>query len=450
MVKRAHLLLAILIMSLLSIAQAETSKSFKFENQREETFDLENFLKETRYKTETVDSTCTRQEPYVQNVCKDVTKYRQECRQEPGRQDCRTVYDNVCRTDYRYENECRYERGPDICRVVVRYRQECSQTSGGRQCRMEPGRVDCRIAPNGEQKCEKIPPREVCSNGPGRQECRQVPYDERECSAGPSRQVCQQVSRPYQVCENRPRQQCEWIPERQICNQVPDRVVKECKDETLYKSVQYACKKDVQVPEVVTLRTHRANVSVLFNTQSADAPATFNVGLSEKGEMEITGKEEVGSGAVAFVKRDVKNSLQGDINTIKAIYSVAIYNKADLFSVNSKGITNVDLNKRSMSFVVNGKFDKARSTLAVTISRKNEQKFNKILKPSQFTAKFDGSVTRVDVDLQSLGAPKLGGLFNKTHSVTLKLKMDYSDVGDLLLPKLGELSTSTSVETEVD
>ena len=77
-------------------------------------------------------------------------------------------------------------------------------------------------------------------------------------------------------------------------------------------------------------------------------------------------------------------------------------------------------------------------------------KFNKTLKPSQFSAKFDGFVTRIDVDLESLGAPKLGGLFNKTHTVSLKLKMDYSDVGDLLLPKLGELATSTSVETEVD
>lgn len=449
MVKKAHLLLTILIMSLLSIAQAETSKSFKFENQREETFDLENFLKETRYKTETVDATCSRQEPYVENICRDVQKYRQECRQEPGRQDCRTVYDNICRTEYRYENECRYERGQDICRNVTRYRQECSNTGGGRQCRMEPGRVDCRII-NGENKCVKVPPREVCSNTPGRQECRQVPYYERECSRGQDRQICQQVSRPYQVCENRPRQQCEWIPEKQICNQVPDRVVKECQDETLYKTVQYACKKEVQVPHVVTLKTHLANVSVLFDAQSTDAPATFNVGLSSQGEMEITGKEEVGSDAVAFVKRDVKNTLQGDINTIKAIYNVAIYNKADLFSVNSKGITNVDLNKRSMSFVVNGKFDKARSSLAVYISRKGETKFNKTLKPSQFTAKFDGSVTRVDVDLQALGAPKLGGLFNKSHSVTLKLKMDYSDVGDLLLPNLGELSTSTSVETDVD
>lgn len=449
MVSKAHMLLAILIMSLLNIAGAETEKSFKFENQREEVFDLENFLKETRYKTETQDATCYRQEPYIENVCRDVTKYRQQCHTEPGRQDCRTVYDQICRTENRYENECRYERGEQSCRVVVRYRQECSQTGGGQQCRTEPGRVECHRAPNGENKCEKIPPREVCSGSPSRQECRQVPYEERECSEGPSRQVCNQVNRPHQVCESRPRQQCEWIPAEQVCNQVAY-TVNECKDETLYNQIPYACKKDVQVPYVVTLRTHQANVQVLFDAKSADAPSTFRVGLSEKGEMEIVGKEEAGSSAVAFVKRDVKNSLQGDINTIKAIYKVALYNKSDLFSVSSKGITNVDLNKRSLSFVVNGKFDKARSTLSVNISKKDETKFNKVLKPAQFSAKFDGTVTRVDVDLESLGAPKLGGVFNKNHTVSLKLKMDYSDVGDLLLPKLGELSTSTTVEAEVD
>lgn len=449
MVSKAHTLLAILIMSLLNIAQAETSKSFRFENQREEIFDLENFLRETRYKTETVDSTCYRQEPYIENVCRDVTKYRQECRTEPGRQDCRTVYDQICRTENRYENECHYERGPQSCRVVTNYRRECSTVGGGQQCYTEPGRVDCRRQPNGENRCEKIPPRQVCSNAPSRQECRQVPYQERECTDGPSRQVCRQVNRPQQVCENRPRQQCEWIPAQQICSQIPY-VVNECKDETLYKQIPYACKKDIQVPYVVTLRTHQANVQVLFDAKSAEVASIFNVGLSEKGEMEITGKEEAGSAAVAFVKRDVKNSLQGEINTIKAIYKIALYNKEDLFSVNSKGITNVDLNKRSMSFIVNGKFDKARSTLYVNISKNGEVKFNKTLKPAQFSAKFDGSVTRIDVDLESLGAPKLGGLFNKTHSVGLKLKMDYSDAGELLLPKLGELSTSTSVDAEVD
>lgn len=153
-----------------AFAATESSKTFSFENQREESFDLENFLKETRYKTETIDTTCYRQEPYIENVCRDVVRYRQECQTIPGHQECRTVYDQVCRTENRYEQECHTERGPQSCRVVTRYRQECSTTGGGQQCRQVPGEVICRVI-RGENKCEKIPPRQECTNSPGHQQC---------------------------------------------------------------------------------------------------------------------------------------------------------------------------------------------------------------------------------------------------------------------------------------
>ncbi len=448
MISTARTLLVMVMMLVMSIAHAETSKIINFENQREEIFDLENWLKETRYKTETVDSTCYRSEPYTEYVCRDVTRYRQQCETIPGHQECRTVYDRVCRTENRYENECRTVPGEQQCRVVVRYRQECTTSGGGQQCHTVPGEVQCRVV-NGENRCTKIPPREVCETRPGQQQCRQVPYEERECSTGPSRQECRQVSRPHEVCENRSRQQCDWVPAEQVCRQVPY-TENVCGNETLYRQVPYACKKDIQVPYEVTLKTHQANVQVLFDAKGADLASQYTVNLSTKGDLEILGKEIAGSKAVAFVKRDVKNEAQADLNSIKAVYKVALYNKADLFSVNEKGISNVDLGKRSLSFVVNGKFDQARSSLLVKIAKKDDVKFEKTLKPSQFKAKFDGAVTRVDIDLESLGAPKLGGLFTKKHQVTLKLKMDYSDVGDVLLPKLGELSVGTSVEAEAD
>lgn len=449
MVSTARMLLAILMLTLMNIAHAETSKTITFENQREEIFDLENWLKETKYKTETVDSTCYNQVPYIENVCRNVTKYRQDCQTIPGHQECGTVYDRVCRTENRYENECHTERGPQSCRVVVNYRRECSNEGGGRECRTVPGDVQCHREPNGENRCVKIPPREVCENSPGRQVCKQVPYEERECSDGPSRQVCNQVNRPQQVCENRPRQQCDYVPARDVCSQVPYSV-KECSDETLYRQVPYACKKDVQVPYEVTLKTHQANVQVLFDAKSTEAASEFTVDLNTKGELALTGKELEGNSAIAFAKKDIKTSSQGDINTVKGIFKVSLLNKADLFQVSSKGITNVNLNKRSMSFVVNGKFDQKNSSLAVKIVKKGDVRFDKTLKSNQFKTKFDGSVTRVDVDLESLGAAKLGGIINKTYNVTLKLKMDYSALGDLVLPKLGELATQTSVEVELN
>jgi hypothetical protein len=448
MVSKARLLLAILMLTLMNFAHAETQKTVTFENQREEIFDLENFLKETKYKTETVDSTCYNQVPYTENVCRDVTRYRQSCHTEPAHQECGTVYDQVCRTETSYENECHTERGEPSCRVAVRYRQECSTESGGRQCHTVPGDVQCSIV-NGENRCVKIPPREVCDNAPGRQVCRQVPYEERECTDGPSRQVCEQVSRPHQVCENRPRQQCSIVPAENVCENVPYSA-RECKDEVLYRQVPYACKKDVQVPYEVLLKTHQANVQVLFDAKSTEAASQFTFDLNNKGELSIAGKELAGNKAMAFAKKDIKVESHGDINTIKGIFNVALYNKSDLFQVSEKGITNVDLNKRSLSFVVNGKYDHKNASLSVKIEKKNDVKFEKVLKSSQFSSKFDGKVTTVEVDLESLGAPKLGGLFNKTHTVTLKLKMDYAALGQLILPKMGELSVGTSVEAEAE
>lgn len=253
---------------------ADTSKAIAFDNQQQEVFSLENYLKKIEMIDQEVKDTCTRKVPYEENVCRDVTKYKkecstipaheeckqvnkpichtetqmeeechrlpstQECRQvpkqvceyetrydnvcntTPDRQECRNVTEQVCRNETRYENECRTVPGEQQCRVVVNYRQECSTVPGGQQCRTIPGEVQCQIV-NGENRCTKIPPRQECTTAPSRQECRQVPYEERECSQGPSRQECRQVPKQERVCENVSRQQCTTIPGRYECNQVP-------------------------------------------------------------------------------------------------------------------------------------------------------------------------------------------------------------------------------------
>jgi hypothetical protein len=426
---------------------AESKKSFRFENQKEEVFDLENFLKETRYKTETVQTTCYRQEPYVENVCRDVTRYRQECETVPGRQECRTVYDQVCRTENRYENECRYERGEPICRVVVNYRRECTQGSGGRQCRTIPGDVVCHRAPNGEQKCEKIPPREVCEDVPGREECRNVPYEERECSEGPSRQVCEQVNRPYQVCDNVSRQQCDWIPAHQQCSQIPYSV-NECKDETLYRQIPYDCIKDIQVPYEVVLKTHRANVKVLFNDLMVDSSPSYTVALDEKGAVQISGKVSNDNDLVSFATKEVKANSQGDINTINATVKVTHMKVGDMFNV--ERLSNIELGKKSLKFVVEGAFDPKRVTLGVNISKKGEVKFEKVLTPKQFKVVTSGSQSTVTVDLKSLGAPNLGGIFNRKHYVSLRLKLDLGVAGDVVIPLKRDMIVDHAEEVEVN
>ena len=257
-----------------NITYAETSKVIRFENQNEEVFDLESFLKDIKYVDEEVKDTCTKKVPYQENVCKKVTKHKKECgivpaheeckqvnkpicrtetkmeeecynlpgREQcssvsvpvcnyetkyenvcstsPSRQECRPVTEQECRNETRYEQECRTVPGENQCRVVVRYRQECSSTGGGQQCTTVPGRVECSIV-NGENRCVKIPPRQECSGTPSRQECRQVPYEERECSTGPSRQECRQVPRQERVCEDRTRQECRTVPGEYTCEKVP-------------------------------------------------------------------------------------------------------------------------------------------------------------------------------------------------------------------------------------
>ncbi len=267
-------LLACCLILQTNLAFTETFKKIEYQNQNEEVFDLENFLKQITMVDQEVKDTCTRQIPYEENVCREVTKYkkecktipaheecrqvnnpicrtetrmeeechdgpsRQECRQvpdrechyetkyeqecstTPDRQECRNVSEQVCRNETRYERECRTVPGEQQCRVVVNYRRECSTVPGGQQCRTIPGDIQCSIV-NGENRCVKIPPRQECTDAPSRQECRQVPYEERECSTGPSRQECTQVPRTERVCENETRQQCTTVPGRYECRQVP-------------------------------------------------------------------------------------------------------------------------------------------------------------------------------------------------------------------------------------
>ncbi|MBY0413299.1 MAG: hypothetical protein K2Q18_04005, partial [Bdellovibrionales bacterium] len=280
-----------------------------------------------------------------------------------------------------------------------------------------------------------------------RQECRQVPYEERECSDGPSHEVCEYVDRPHQVCENVSRYECNTVPAETVCEQIPyyENV---CADETMYRSIPYACKKTIDVPYETILKTHQANVQILFDSKATEPKNEFTISLSDKGELIFAGKELKGNSALAFAKKDVKTEAKGDVNNIKGLVNVTLLDKKDLFDVSSKGISDVDLGKRSLAFVVNGKFDQKNSSLLIKIAKKDDVKFEKVLKPTQFSAKYDGSVTRVEVDLEAVGAPKLGGLFNKTHQVTLKLKVDSSALGQLVFGT--ELSTQTSVEVKAD
>jgi hypothetical protein len=66
----------------------------------------------------------------------------------------------------------------------------------------------------------------------------------------------------------------------------------------------------------------------------------------------------------------------------------------------------------------------------------------------QMGLEFDGNRTHVVIDLEKLGAPALGG-FIKTHNVSMKLKLNYADFGDVLIFDGKELATSLNSDLKV-
>lgn len=551
----AKMLGAFFLCMQINSVHADTQKVINYENQRGEVFDLENWLKEIQYKTEEVKDTCHKQVPYEEKVCKDVTKYKDECQTipahescnnvnhpicrnettyedqcttpthrechneservchnetryenvcstSPDRQECRTVNEPYCHNETRYENQCRTVPGQQECRVVTRYREECQQTGGGRQCRQIPPDIRCRVV-NGENKCEKIPGREECTEGRGQRVCRQVPYEERECHQGSSRQECRQVPRQEQVCENRSRQECRTVPGREECRQVPrteqvcgmesrqvcqdvqdrpvchkvprteqvcedhweiecrnipaEQVCKKvpyteqvCSMENRMKDVPYECTKQVQVPHEVIVKTHKANVQMEFDARSPQVETQFNVSLDTKGALQLTAKADRDSHVIAFAQKEIKHEEVANVNSISALYKIILFDQMENFKFIESGIQNIKLHKRSLSFVIDGKIETKRASLDINISKKSKVKFAKTVLGNSIASTFDGEKTTINIDLEKLGAPKLGGIFTDLHRVHLKLKLDYKDLGEVILSEGKELSTETNVEVNVD
>lgn len=588
---------------------AETVKTIEYENQREEVFDLENWLKETTYTNEEVKDTCHKQVPVEEKVCKDETKYKQECKTipiheecknvnhpichnvthyeqdcqtpthrechtetspvchnethyenvcstipshqqcrdvsepschnetryekvcstGPSRQQCRTVSEPSCHNETRYDNECHIVPGVQQCRQVTHYREECTDIPGRKQCVQIPPDIRCRVI-NGENKCEKIPAHEECRDtGPARQ-CVKVPYQERECSTGPDQKECRQVPRQEQVCENRSRQECttvpgdlechqvprqeqvcenhsrqecRTIPSSQDCHQVPrqdqvcenqsrqqctdvedapvcrqvpkvdrvcaDHMEKECKNipakeecknvpykenvckmETHMKDQAYECMKTVKVPHETVVKTYKAHVQMGFDARAAEVASTFRVGLDTKGKLSLMARGNENTNLLIFAKKDIKAIEHADINAIEALYKIVLMDKNEYFKFMETGIQNLELKKRSLSFIVGGKIEMQRARLLLHVSKNDSVKFEKTILGSEVSSEFDGEKTKITVDLKKLGAKKLRGFFFREYNVQMKLTLDYSDLGESILQSIPEFSTSANINVNVE
>lgn len=121
----------------------------------------------------------------------------------------------LTRTEYRYVQVPYQER---VCRTETRYRQECRTEPGRRVCQTGPGRQVCRNVP-GQRVCRTRPDgRQICRNRPGRRVCRTEP-GRRTCRTEPGRRVCHQVPYSERVC----RYETRYRQERQAYTVVDSR-----------------------------------------------------------------------------------------------------------------------------------------------------------------------------------------------------------------------------------
>ena len=406
------------------------TKTIVFKGQASELVELEMEKKETRYREEQYEDTCTRQVPHTEYRCENVTRYRQECSTFPGENRCRTVNDPICSTEYRqecrteYEQECE-NRTERVCNT--RNERVCeSQTTYERQCRTVPGEQICRDV-NGRRECRQAPSREVCENVPRtRQVCRDVPRQEcrnetrRECRNVP-RQRCE--NRPQTVCRDNYRQVCEWIPPRQDCRSVPYQE-QVCGNHTTYRTETYACTQTRQVPYEVTVGKATADIDFDFAKIIETLPEFSIESVLKLNGVDITVPNATQNGVLVRMKKDIQVEQAGDDTLIKGTVEVSAERLENYRSAISRGIEITEANKNVLELQVGKVNYPARTSLSLKIARGSDILINKTLTQGQFTFNPNNLGTIISIDLEKLGV-KVKRL--KKHEVVIGLEVVLPD-----------------------
>jgi len=358
----------------------ESSKKVVYSGQNSEEIALETTRSVTKYRSEEVDSTCTRQIPYTVNECGYETRYRNECHWRAG--------ENVCRT----ENN-------RICRNETRYRRQCTTTGTRRECRNEPPRQRCRTR-NGERRCVDVPGRRVCRDVPGRQTCRQVPYTDR-------------------VCRNEPRRRCEWIPGRNVCRNVSYQEYV-CKDVTRYRDEQYACKKVIQVPYQVQ-QAVKADVSVNFVDHFNVNKLKMKFNLEKNGNVQVNFKEDVQAlpYLIKVVKRNDRDEHDDGINA-NAHFTIEFMGKDQRNLPVLKGISNLSIRRDGGVYFKAGKASFAALTdVYIKVRRWGKDRLVRTISLADVEVREDhGDMATYRINVKALGlSPKKG----KNYKVTVRL-----------------------------
>ena len=229
MIRNIALFLALFVPSL---TNAQITTQFNFNGQNAEILKTEKKIALLKSEIIQVPSTCYRKVPAGQReVCRNETRYRQECSWIPSSQNCWNDNERVCRSVPRTRQECSHGPSQTVC-TERPSRRVCSDRPVGEVCRTtRDGRRHCERPQQGPGNCTEVGGGRVCQQVPGPRYCRMVTYSETECV-------------------NVPRYRCETIPGRNQCQDLPYSVPV-CQMETQYESQAYSCVKSETVTRTV-------------------------------------------------------------------------------------------------------------------------------------------------------------------------------------------------------
>lgn len=210
-----------------TLTSAQVESQFVFNGQNSDVLKAEKAIVVITPEEVQVPSTCTRQVPTGEiRVCRDETRYREECSWVPSSESCRTEYNQVCNS---------VSRSREVCSGGGS-RQECSTIPSRTECYDRPTNEVCTTLPDGTPHCTTVGGGQTCQEVGGGQHCTTV-YDQ---------PTCHTEYYSDQECTSVPENRCETIPGRNDCSSIPysENV---CGMEMQYRTESYACTRTVIV-----------------------------------------------------------------------------------------------------------------------------------------------------------------------------------------------------------
>lgn len=427
-------LLNVLFLAAMSFsALAQVDSQINFRGQNSEVIKVEKNISVVRPVPYQVPDTCYNQIPYQSYECRNVTRYREECRYIPASQNCWTENERVCRNVTRYREECSNGPSRQVC-TTNPSREVCTERPSRQVCTERPTREVCRTNSQGQQTCQTVGGGQSCQTVGGGQSCQTVGGGQ-SCHSVPGERTCRQVSYSDQDCDNVPRQRCETIPARNQCDSIPysEEV---CGNETRYRQEPYACQR-TEYRDQATAKKLTGQIDVRFETNGLveEFPVRVTVAApNAKFESFVTEAKLVKEPKVlVFLKKKnvVANESATEINLsgeiIMEVVSAEMVSPVFPSAVKSPAF---DSATNIMSFVLDGGIS-AKGAVEAKIVAKPKLGKDKVVAE----LKADYPSTRAGVAGNKLSLNLAGLIQNelvKKNSISIKLSAPMSVRGELM------------------